>query len=193
MTSLAEQYRAERRQFSASMIYNPRPTTAPGPSVYVDSQYTGLSGYQGGSADKLAKRPGESTESWRRRVQAVGRHLPEDDLAARLAEIDAADQVQTHEQLRDQLDARQSGVDRGIMGSMSPQDRAAMMNRAMVPGNSMSDSSAGMNGGIGDSIGPAPARVWLSQIEQRPAFAQRTDVSGLRSSGAADGWIGADR
>jgi hypothetical protein len=81
--SLGDQYRAFQRAkaggngASGSGIYA-LPTlpeqraaaAARRPSRYVENPYQGLESYPGKQADTLGRRPGESTESWRRRGTA---------------------------------------------------------------------------------------------------------------------------
>jgi hypothetical protein len=171
MSSLADQYRAERAAVSGSSIYRQQAAPAARPTIYAENTYQGLSGYQGGRADKLARLPGESTESWRRKVLAVGRHLPEDELAARLAEIDKAEQPQSHEQFRAEAQARQTGSSRGIFGAMTATDMGRMVNGAMVRTNSMSESPIPQNGHL--HTDPISAARPLSAVEAATIARQR--------------------
>ena len=143
-------------------------------------QYSGLESYMGKTPDKLARRPGESTESWRRRVKAVARALPGEEAAARLAEIDAADETdrpKDHEALRAQLQARPDGVGKGIF-DLSPAQRA--------------EAVAARSGSRGIPASPVQVRAAIAAREaaQRGQPPQRTEIPGS-SSGA--GWIGTDR
>lgn len=198
MTSLAELYRAERRRHSASMIYQ-EPAPQPQRSqVFVPNSYQGLGQYAQAKPSQFEQKPGESDFSFAKRLEGIGlQHLAETLPAAQLERVAASynsaveriNGVQaTHADLRQQLDQRQSGVNRGVMGSMSPQDRAAVVNASMVRTNSMSETAIAQNGGLETSVGPAPARIFASQLKQRP---EHQDVSQIRSSGT--GWLGADR
>jgi hypothetical protein len=139
-------YRAHRRLESASGIYNEPVRPQARPKIYQDSQYQGLESYTSKPVDKLDRRSGESTEGWRRRVLAVARALPEDEVASRLAAIDQADaqeRPKTGEELHAMLAARQSGVDRGILGGAY--DRAAVLgSRGFGSGREVA-----ANGGVG--------------------------------------------
>jgi len=184
-------YRAHMHQTSSSLIYQER---VQGPQVgprYVDGTKP-LQDYA--TRPKRAgwePQPGDSPESARRKLLAVARHLPEEEVEARLAAIDQA--TQSHEGLRANLSARHDNS--GIFGSMTAQEMGSMVHGSVVRGNSMSESAIAQNGHLAASALNTPGQPSLSILDrvarkEPPPFAHRTDVSSLRSSGAADGWIG---
>lgn len=127
--SLGDQYRAWQRGkmggngSSGSAIYAERPTgPAARPDLYAGSTpYGGLESYAGGKADTLARRQGESTESWRRRILAVARALPAEEVEQRLAAVDQAEgQGKTVGHPSERAESL------GIMGA-SPADRAQLV------------------------------------------------------------------
>lgn len=139
--SLGEEYRAWQRAksggngSSGSMLYSlptmPEQRTAvQRPSIYEPRQARPLQDYMGKQRDPLDRREDESTEAWRRRVTAVARALPDEEVAARLAAIDQADEqerVTNHDQLRAHLSSRKTGTGIGIF-DLSPGQRAAALN-----------------------------------------------------------------
>lgn len=122
---LGAEYRAWRRQTSASAIYAEPMAPAAKPSLYSERQYGGLQSY-GGKADPLAPRPDESPEAYRRRILSVARALPDEEVRARLAAVE--ERIASHDDLRQHLDGRTTGTGIGIMG-LSPADRAAAVGR----------------------------------------------------------------
>lgn len=123
---LGAEYRAWRRQTSASAIYAEPTAPAAGPDLYVARQYGGLDSYAGAKADPLAPRPDESREAYQRRILSVARALPDEEVQARLAAVD--ERIASHNELRQHLDGRTTGTGIGIMG-LSPADRAAAVGR----------------------------------------------------------------
>lgn len=159
--------------WKAPLPPTPEQLAAARPQRYVPAGRS-LDSYASKQSDPLGRRPGESTESWRRRVLAVVRHLPEDEAAARLAAIDQADQQErprSGEELHAQLQARQSGVNVGVMGRV--EDRASAL------GSRFGGREIVKNGGLAESIGPAPARVDMAAAWERqrlPVYAQRQEI-----------------
>lgn len=170
-------YRAFRRLSSASGIYAERHIQAPR-EIYVDAKYAGLESYAGKTRDPLDRRASESTEAWRRRVVAVGRALDQDELAARLAKIDEADEqerLKDHDQLRAQLGARTTGEGIGVMG-LSPGQRAAAL-----------DMRRSGDPRIPASVSQVRAAIEANEQAQRAQPVKHPDLSGLQSSG--EGWL----
>lgn len=159
------------------MIYQPAPEQPRARNLYEGSQaYQGLESYsRERKDDPLAKRPGESDENHARRV------APHVKAAEAEADEKAAAEWEAH---RSQVDNR-VGTGTGIYGNSAPQERAAALgSRGFGSGRQVE-----MNGGLSTSIAPAPARVFVSQLQDGPAVSRSTIPAG--SSG--EGWIGADR
>ena len=160
---------------------------------YDAPQYGGLTGYQSKDADKLDRQPGESTEAWRRRVLRVARHLPEEEVEARLAAIDQAEQPPTFEALREQLDQRTSGTGVGIMGASSPTQRAAAyhasLNRRGRDGSALTYQPDATTRPA--SMAEINAIIAEREAARRGQQPQRVDVSSMRSSGSE--FLGVDR
>lgn len=124
---------------SGSFIYSPtfqaaiRGQQAPRPAIYADSPAPKtLADYVTNAPDKFARRPGESAESWSRRISRVLHHLPAELAQALQAAIDQAyqaEQAQNHDQLRGQITAAQrfSGTGTGLYGTATPQQRAQIL------------------------------------------------------------------
>lgn len=195
LSPLARAYKQEQARRSGSALYRLPGAPAPQRQIYGDSPaHGGLEQYQSGSVDPLAQRPGESAEGWRRRVQAVVRHLPEDEAAARLAAIEQAGQVQTHDQLRTQLGGRQAGNGRGVFGAATPQDRAGIVGGRFggrkIQGQGylapMALATPGQHNPMMTSTA-AYAAAREREAKARGQQPQHTDVSQLRSSG--EGWM----
>lgn len=139
MSSLSEQYQAERRRVSSSGIYRP-PAPAPAPvsavpRIYAESTYQGLSGYTtSGPVSKFSQRAGESDQAYVNRLRPLTAHLAEQLPADELATVtgqynEAVERLnggQTHADLRQHLATRQ-GVGTGIMGNSTATERAAVV------------------------------------------------------------------
>lgn len=199
MASLADQYRAERAAQSGSLIYRATPAPPPRPQIYDNTPPKQLGDYRTSAPrSKYTQRPGESDHGFTARLQGIGLNhladtLPVPELAAVAGAYNAAVEriasgALTHDQLRRSLDARNSGTGVGIMGrDASPHQRASAL------GSRHGGRQIERNGGLGTSVGPAPASVDLAAAWQRqnlPAFAQRPDIP---SGSSGDGFVGVDR
>src|SRR5580700_4314378 len=141
MTSLAEQYRAERRAVSGSAIYNPAPAPAPKRNLYEGSTpYGGLASYSAKApTSRYLPKAGESPHDYKVRLQGVGLvHLAENLPEAELAQVaEAYNQAVTaleagpgsHTELRQRLASRTTGTDIGIMGASAEQRAVAVGSR----------------------------------------------------------------
>jgi len=80
---------------------------------------------------------------------AIARAVPEGEVERRLAAANksASEHAWSWEAQRSYVDGR-VGIGTGVMGNMSPQDRAAAVHGGMTRGNSMSERAAEMNGQI---------------------------------------------
>jgi hypothetical protein len=137
MSSLADLYRAERRQQSASMIYQEPLAPAPRPQIYVEAP---VRDYSTPPPSKYGHRVSESDYAYVARLKPLLQHLTESLPQAELATVaqqynDAVTRIeqgggpQTGQQLREQLAARQTGTGRGIYGDATPQQRAQAVGR----------------------------------------------------------------
>lgn len=198
MSYLADLYKQERAAQSGSMIYQPTPTPAPRPSIYASTPPKALSDYASSAPpSRYAQRAGESDEAFTSRLQGIGLNhlaetLPRPEIVAVAGEYNAAVErlasgALNHDQLRAQLSARAEGTGRGIMGTGTPQDRASVL------GSRFGGREIAKQGGLADSIGPAPARVDMAAAWERqrlPVYAQRQEIP-TGSSGT--GFLGVDR
>lgn len=137
MSTLADLYRAERRQQSASMIYQEPVAPAARPQIYVEAP---IRDYSARPPSKFAQKAGESDYAYVARLRPMVQHLSETLPQAELAvvaeqyngavtRIEQGGGPQTGQQLREQLAARQTGVGRGIYGDATPQMRAQAVGR----------------------------------------------------------------
>jgi hypothetical protein len=189
-------YRAHRRQTSASGIYA-EPTRPQGrPQIYDYTPPRTLSDYASqGPRSKWEQAPNQSDRDYTAKLKPYLQHLAETLPPAELERVAASYNAAitrleggqySHTDLRRDLESRTSATGRGIMGTSTPQDRAAAL------GSRWGGREIEKPVGIGDSVGPAPQAVDLAAVHNAPvAFAQHTDVSGLRSTGS--GFIGVDR
>ena len=151
-------------------------------------------------------RPGESAWAFKARTERTGlRHLSENLPAAELEAVAAAyngavehlEGGTVDQQVRETPVGRWGEVrgslglanvtGRGIMGTSSPQERATAL------GGRFGGREIERNGGLANSIGPAPARVDMAAAWERqrlPGYAQRTEIP-AGSSGT--GFLGVDR
>jgi hypothetical protein len=189
------------------MIYQPTPPPAPRVQIYDNTPPKTLGDYSGRApASKHLPRPGESAWAFKARTERTGlRHLSENLPPAELEAVAAAyngavehleggtvDQQVTQTPVARWNEVRGSlglanVVDRGIFGTSSPQERA------MALGGRFGGREIERNGGLANSIGPAPARVDMAAAWERqrlPEYAQRTEIP-AGSSGT--GFLGVDR
>jgi hypothetical protein len=199
MTSLAEQYRAERRAQSGSMIYQPAPEATPKVNLYADSQtYQGLGGYASATPrSKFAQASGESDHAFTSRLQGIGLvhladALDEDTLATISEQYNAAvtrlEGGETHADLRQRLASRTTGTGIGIMGGNAEQ-------RAQAVGSRFGGRELAGEGHLSHYAGALPGQPSLSILsrlprEDNPLIARRQETAELRSSGA--GFLGVD-
>lgn len=174
-------------------MYRPPAAPAPQRNPYAGSHaYQGLQSYQSRSVDPLAQRPGESAEAWRRRVQSVIRHLPADEAQARLAAIEQASAVQSHEQLRAQLDGRQ-GNGTGIMGNATAQERAVALGsrwggREIAGQGELAAQALATPGQASPTYSNAEAYAIARarEAEMRGQMPQRTEIP---AGSSGEGWV----
>jgi hypothetical protein len=135
VTSLAEQYRAERRSQSASMIYNePAQRLAP-VQIYDHTPPRSLADRAAAPvASKFEQKPGESDHGFIARLTPLTAHLaeslPADGLERVVASYNAAVEringgVPSHQGLREQLESRHVGTGRGLLGRDEKEARGA--------------------------------------------------------------------
>jgi hypothetical protein len=191
--SLGEEYRAWQRSkaggngASGSAIYAEPAAPAARRELYVDRQYGGLQSYAGEQADPLDRRPGESVEAWRRRVTAVARALPDEEVATRLAAIDQADDApQNHDELRAQMERRVSGTGVGILHTMSASDRAAALNGRGNVSSAEHLGAANSGPARPASMADVLAAMHARELAQRGQQPQRQEIP---AGSSATGWM----
>jgi hypothetical protein len=180
MTTLGDIYRQHLAEnYSGSLIYRPVPEQPRRINIYEGSpQYQGLGQYQNrpepvDTRSELAKTYNAENSPWER--------------AARQAAI--ADEAEARAQ------AQQAALDvmhgRGLdqtHGMFTAADRQAC--RDYAAGARENGAPIERNGGMTTSIGPAPARVFASQIEGPSRMAVRPAIP---HGSSGEGWIGVDR
>lgn len=188
MTSLAEQYRAERRQHSASMIYNPPSAPAQKIQIYDNTPPKTL-------ADRAAvprvsqyeQRASETDHGYLARLQPLLRHLAEmlaEDELGRVAECYNAAVRRTegasHADWQAQRAARQAGERVDVLGT--PAERASAL------GSRWGTRNLEGNGHLASQVLTTAGQPPLSMLSrlpapEAPAIMMRTDTSALRPSG----------
>jgi hypothetical protein len=194
-------YRAMRRLESASGIYDEL-VVQPRPQIYEQVTPRTLADY-GRPTSKYAQRQDESDQAFTSRLRGVGlqnlaEKLPEDELATVAGEYNAAvERINgggpgDHDQLRAQLDTRQSGTGVGLL-SASPTERAAMVGRwggrqiAADRNHTVEAISANQPA----SMAQVNAIMRQREEAQKSAPPEHTDVPAMRSTGT--GFLGVDR
>ncbi len=205
MSSLQEQYQADRRQISASGIYRVPAPANRRPSIYADTPaYLGLGSYTRSQQSKFLPKPGQSDQDYTSKLRPLLAHLaeslPADELALVTEAYKSAEERlqggQTHAQLREQLDNRNSGTGVGVMGAASAQARGAIVGSRFGGRSPVAQGSLAVRAlytpGQGQPMTAADAYAIARQrdAERQGQQPQRQEIP-AGSSGT--GWTGVSR